>query len=262
MSDKLTELLDELREAYLKEMEANGHSYPFKTAHQLTHRRLALPAEELVELITSAPRLLASRAGDLIESEEEGANPTIGAIISANLVAAGMDGLMMVATKRNWLERDEHGDLLVDAHELDLCKLVLGVDYTKTPKEFVPQSGRSQLSDLFAAAETAFEKALCTEAMDAYQLSLKIASDYAVFAPDDLAPLLAENPLMLGLRNDGLVDPELFNQDPPAGMILSAHLTEMMVAQMVDHAIEKGAIGMDSEGQPLFVDDEEPPTLH
>jgi hypothetical protein len=34
------------------------------------------------------------------------------------------------------------------------------------------------------------------------------------------------------------------------------------VAQMVDHAIEKGAIGMDSEGQPLFVDDEEPPTLH
>ena len=263
MSDKLTQLLDKLREHYLDEMESNGSNYPYKTAHQVAHRRLALEPNELVDLIQSAPRLLASRASNLIEDEAEIKNPTIGAIITANLVAAGMEGLILVAIKRNWLERDEQGDLLVDAHELDLVKPITGVDYTKTPREYVPAQGRSKLSDLFAAAEMEFESRLAEEAVDAYQLSLKIAADYAVFAPDDLAPILAENPMMLGLRNDGLVDPEFFENDPPAGMILSAHLTEMMVAQMVDRAVEKGSIALDSVGTPILNEEsDESPTLH
>jgi len=263
MSDTFSLLLDQVREAYLNEMDANGGHYPYKTAYDIAHRRLALTPDALVDLVASAPKLLASRAGDLIEDEREHGNPSIGTIISANLMAAGMEGLILVALDRGWLERDEHGDLLVDAHELDLTKPITGVDYSLPQSEFQPKRGRSQLSDLFAAAEQAFEQALENQAVDAYQLSLSIAADHAVFAPDDLAPLLLENPLMLGLRNDDLVDPDMFDNDPPAGMILSAHLTEMMVAQMIERAIDKGAVGTDSEGLPLLDEDaEEMPTLH
>lgn len=261
--DKFSQLLDQVRDAYLQEMDANGGHYPYKTAHEVAHRRLALQPNALVELISSAPKLLASRAGDLIDDERELKNPSVGAIISANLVAAGMEGLVMVAVNRGWLERDDEGDLLVDAHELDLTKPIAGVDYSVSQGEFEPKPDRSFLSELFGTAERAFEEALESQTVDAYPLSLSIAAEHAVFTPEDLAPLLVENPLMLGLRNDDLVDPDMFDNDPPAGMILSAHLTEMMVSQMIDRAIEKGALAMDSEGQPLLDDDaEETPTVH
>ena len=67
----------------------------------------------------------------------------------------------------------------------------------------------------------------------------------------------------LGLRDDSLVDPELFEGDPPAGMIISAHLTEMLVQQLVDRAMSMGALGFDSSGHPIIEDKEDDnPTVH
>ena len=263
MSKKLAKLLDSVRLEYLHEMEANGHTYPYMTAHRVANKKLALPAKELVELVLEDPKLLAARASELIEDPREVANPSVGAILSANLIVACVEGLIAVAVNRDWLTVDEEGAAQIEAHELDLVRPISGVDYSQTSGEFVPPKGRSKLSELFAVAEAAYEEQLETGTHDAYQLALLVASDHAIFSPDDLAPLIAENPLLLGLRDDSLVDPELFEGDPPAGMIISAHLTEMLVQQLVDRALSMGALGFDSSGHPIIEDSEDDnPTVH
>lgn len=263
MSKKLAKLLDSVRLEYLHEMDSNGHSYPYMTAHRVANKMLALPAKELAQLIVEDPKLLAARATELIEDPKEVANPSIGAILCANLIVACVEGLIAVAVNRDWLAVDEAGIAQIEAHELDLVRPIAGVDYAQTSSEFVPQRGRSRLSELFALAESAYEDQLANETHDAYQLALMVAADHAIFSPDDLAPLIAENPLLLGLRDDNLVDPELFDGDPPAGMILSAHLTEMLVQQLVDRAMAMGSLGFDASGHPIIEDNEDDaPTVH
>lgn len=263
MSKKLAKLLDSVRLEYLHEMDANGHTYPYLTAHRVANKMLALPASELAALIEEDPKLLAARASELIEDPKEVANPSLGAILTANLVIACIEGLIVVAVNRNWLSVDEQGVAQIEAHELDLVRPVCGVDYAQTSSEFVPSRGRSKLSELFAQAEASYEEQLLSGTHDAYQLALMVASDHAIFSPDDLAPLIVENPLLLGLRDDELVDPDMFDGDPPAGMILSAHLTEMLVQQLVERAMALGALGFDSSGHPIIEElDDDNPTVH
>jgi len=263
MSDKLAKLLDSVRLEYLHEMESNGHTYPFLTAHRVANKMLSLPGKELAELIADDPKLLAARASGLVEDPKEVANPSVGAIVSANLVVAGIEGLIVVAVNRDWLSVDEEGAAQIEAHELDLVRPFAGQDYAATDGEFTAQRGRSKLSELFAGAEASFEEQLESGTHDAYQLALSVAADHAIFAPDDLAPFILENPLLLGLRDDALVDPDMFEGDPPAGMIVSAHLTEMLVQQLVDRAVAMGALGFDSSGHPIIEDnDEDAPTVH
>lgn len=263
MSDKLAKLLENVRIEYLHEMNSNGHTYPYLTAHRVANKLLALPGKELAELIASDPKLLAARANELIEDPKEVANPSVGAIVCANLVVAGIEGLIVVAINRQWLTTDEEGGAQIEAHELDLVRPFTGQDYSVTSNEFVAQRGRSKLSELFAQAEASYEEVLKNETHDAYHLALNVAADHAIFSPDDLAPFIVENPLLLGLRDDNLVDPELFEGDPPAGMIISAHLTEMLVQQLVDKAVSMGALGFDSSGHPILDDnDEDAPIVH
>lgn len=263
MSKKLAKLLDSVRLEYLHEMEANGRSYPYMTAHRVANKMLALPATELAELISEDPKLLAARASEVIEDPKEVANPSVGAILAANLIVACLEGLIAVAVNRDWLTVDEEGMAQIEAHELDLVRPFSGADYSQTSGEFAPSRGRSKLTELFSVAESAYEEQLETGTHDAYQLALLVASDHAIFSPDDLAPLIAENPLLLGLRDDNLVDPELFDGDPPAGMIISAHLTEMLVQQLVDRAMAMGALGFDSSGHPIIEEkDDDNPTVH
>ena len=98
---------------------------------------------------------------------------------------------------------------------------------------------------------------------DSYQTALDISSNHSVFAPDDIAPLVAENPLLLGLRKDDLIDEDLFEGDPPAGLIISAHLTRMLLQQMLELGAERGVFDMDSSGHIIPPDEpEDPPIIH
>lgn len=262
MSQKLARLLDRVRKEYVQAMVDNGEVEPYLTAHRVCNTFLWLDAKALAELISEDPKLLSARANDLIEDERELPNPCIGAIVSSNIIAAALEGLLAVAVNRNWLEVDSEGRVLVDAHELDTVPAVTGTDYSDAG-EFVPGRGRSRLSDMFSSAEAAYLERLGDGPHDAYQLALMVSSDHAIFTPEELAPLIVENPLLLGLRSDELVDEELFDGDPPAGIILSAHLTEMMVQQLLDRALELGAIGHDASGHPIMPEaDEDNPTVH
>lgn len=263
MSGMLAELLDSLRLDYIREMDSHGHQQPYLTAHRVANSRLALKPAALAKLIAADPKLLASRASNLVEDPREIANPSVGAIITANLVAAGIEGLMLVAQNRNWVEVEADGELRLDAAELDRIEPFPTVDYSATDGEYQPPPGRSLLSILFNSAEEQYQSQLESGAHDAYQLAIGVASEFAIFAPEDLAPLIMDNPLLLGLRNDGLVDPSLFKGDPPAGMIISAHLTEMLVQQLVERALALGYIGHDAEGVAILDEaDEDEPTVH
>ncbi len=155
MSKKLAKLLDSVRLEYLHEMEANGHNYPYMTAHRVANKMLALPATELTELISEDPKLLAARASEVIEDPKEVANPSVGAILAANLIVACLEGLIAVAVNRDWLSVDEEGMAQIEAHELDLVRPISGEDYSQTSGEFVPSRGRSKLTELFSVAESA-----------------------------------------------------------------------------------------------------------
>lgn len=262
MSRKLAELLDQVRQEYVQVMIDNGEVEPYLTAHRVCNTRLWLSGKELAQLIAEDPKLLSARASELVEDEREQPNPCIGAIVSSNIIAAALEGLLAVAVNRSWLEVDSEGRVLVDAHELDRVGAVTGVDYSEAG-EFVPARGRSHLSELFAGAEQDFLQRLADGPHDACQLALLVASDHAIFAPDELAPLIDENPLLLGLRGDDLVDEEMFDGDPPAGIIVSAHLTEMLVQQLLDRGLEAGAIGHDADGHPILSEaDDDNPTVH
>ncbi|EAR62235.1 hypothetical protein [Neptuniibacter caesariensis] len=268
MSGLLTALLEDIRVEYVARMQANGCTEPYVTAERLCHEKLFLETDKLAEIIEQDPTLLAARAGDLIMNRQESENPSVGVIICSNILAAALEGLLAVAVEREWLEVDEDGSVLVDEEELSLdTQYSIDVDYSTsdTAKRNIALGGTSQMSQIFAAAESAFIDALQenTREKDAYQLALDISSDFSVFAPEDISPLIAENPLLLGLRPEDLIDEDLFEGDPPAGLIISAHLTRMMLHQMLELGVEHGALALDSSGHIVVPDDpEDPPTLH
>lgn len=256
MSQLLTTLISQVRADYLDLMETGGGRYPYTTAEKICNERLYLGADELACMVAEDPTLLAARRGALVVSESERENPCVGMIISANIAAAMMEGLIDIALDNNWLGLGEDGRLQLDAEELALPELdVTEVDYSTsdTARENLVKPGESLLTGVMSRAESAYAGLLGDAPKeDAYSLALQVASEYSLFAPDDIAPLVQENPLLLGLRGDGLVDEALFEGDPPAGMIISAHITQMVVAQLLELAIEQGALGTDSNGHPLL----------
>jgi len=263
MSRRLADLMDRVRQRYVRTMQESGQHEPYVTAHRVCQQMLSLSPLALAELIAEDPKLLSARAGELVEDPAEMENPSVGVIITSNICAAALEGLLAVAVNREWLQVDSDDRILVDAWELDSVPTVKSVDYSDVAPPDLSRHQNSQLSALFNAAEKAFLQQLGEMPHDAYQLALQVSSDYMVFAPDDLAPLIQENPLLLGLRADDLVDEEMFAGDPPAGLIISAHLTEMLLQQLLELAQEQGALPLDSAGQPILPEsDEDAPILH
>jgi len=263
MSQLLADLMDRVRQRYVRAMQDNGQHEPYLTAHRVCQSMLNLPPVELARLVADDPKLLSARASELVEDPAEIDNPSVGVIICSNVCAAAIEGLLAVAVNREWLGVDEEDRILVDAWELDNVPEVKCVDYSEVNGPDLERPGNSQLSLLFNSAESAYLKKLGEARHDAYQLALQVSSDYVVFAPEDLAPLIEENPLLLGLRGDGLVDEELFEGDPPAGLIISAHLTEMLLQQLLERAQEIGALALDGSGQVIIPESEDDnPTLH
>jgi hypothetical protein len=266
MSNLLTRILEKVRVAYVQEMQDTGCQQPYLTAERLCHEQLHIEGDKLARIIDEDPTLLAARASDLVQDPGERDNPAVGVIICCNIMAAALDGLLTVAVENDWLEVDENGNVLVDDGELGQSSLQTPVvDYSRSARalENAGKAGASSLTRLFQAAESEYARLLENEVHDAYQLALKTSSDFAVFAPDDIAPLVAENPLLLGLRPDDLVDPELFDGDPPAGIIISSHLTHMLLQQLLEMASERGALARDSTGHLILPDEnEQSPRLH
>ncbi len=265
MSGLLTTLLEEIRIEYIERMRTNGFIEPYLTAERLCHERLFIDGDLLAEIIEQDPSLLAARAGELIMNQQENENPSVGIIICSNILAAALEGLLAVAAERDWVDVDDQGQILVDEEELQQnSQYPISVDYStsETAKRNLFK-GSSELSHIFAAAEAEFLDAIEQHVRNAYQTALDISSNHSVFAPDDIAPLVAENPLLLGLRKDDLIDEDLFEGDPPAGLIISAHLTRMLLQQMLELGAERGVFDMDSSGHIIPPDEpEDPPIIH
>lgn len=268
MSGLLTALLEEIRIEYVSRMQASGCNEPYLTAERLCHERLFLEADLLAEIIEQDPTLLAARAGDLIMNRQESENPSVGIIVCSNILAAALEGLLAVAVDRAWLEVDDDGRILVDDEELLRdSQYPISIDYSRseTAKRNISQGGVSKLSQIFAASESDYLDSLqqSTRDVDAYQRALDISSSHAVFAPEEISPLVAENPLLLGLRPEDMMDEDLFDGDPPAGLIISAHLTHMMLQHMLELGVEQGVLVLDSSGHIIVPDlPKAPPTIH
>lgn len=264
MSEALTRILDDVRQEYLQLMQDSGGLKPYATAEKLCHERLFIDVDQLAVIIEEDPALLAARAGELILNPKEAENPAVGVVISANIIAAAMEGLLSLAVEQSWLDVADDGSILVNDAEMQCNEYPITADYShsSTARENLTRPGQSRLSLIFNEAEEAYLAALETCARDAYHKALQMSSDYAVFAPDDLAPLIAENPLLLGLRDDGLIDDDIFEGDPPAGLIISTHLTRMLLHQLLEIAVSQGVLGIDEQGHILTPDSTETPTLH
>lgn len=265
MGTALAQILENMRLAYLSEMQSSDGGQPYLTADRLCHKFLSVDVDRLAEIVVQDPTLLAARAGGLIVAEGEVDNPSAAAIISSNLFAAAMEGLLSTAVENAWLRTDDDGAILVDQDELDRQgEYTIEVDYSHSDvaRDNLTKPGVSALSEIFNKAEVAFAEALQVCSHDAYQQALTLSSEYAVFSPDELAPLVEENPLLLGLRGDDLIDETLFEGDPPAGLIISGHLTRMLMQQLLDIAVAEGVLSVDSEGQVIVPEEGEKPILH
>lgn len=268
MSGLLTALLEEVRVEYISRMQAKACNEPYLTAERLCHERLFLEADLLAEIIEQDPTLLAARAGDFIMNKQASENPSVGIIVCSNILAAALEGLLAVAVDREWLETDDEGHILVDDEELlKDSQYPINIDYSQseTAKRNISIGGASKLSQIFSAAESDYLDSLqqSTRDLDPYQRALDISSSYSVFAPEDISPLVAENPMLLGLRPEDIMDEDLFDGDPPAGLIISAHLTQMLLQQMLELGVEHGVLVLDSSGHIIVPDaPKAPPTIH
>lgn len=266
MSQILSNVFDELNIEYQRLMATDGALQPFLTAEKLCHAKLYLETDLLAQVISEDPTLLAARASDLIADQNERDNPSVGAIISSNIVMAGLERLLAVAVEQSWLEMDAEGHILVDEEELDPARnYPVNADYSQSTVANANLStrGKSLLTQMCNAAEEEFLDLLDNEVHDAYQLALQVSGNHAVFAPEDLAPLICENPLLLGLRPDDVVDEELFAGDPPAGIIISGHLTHMLLDQLLELAEQKGALAHDAAGHLIIPEgDDDNPVIH
>lgn len=266
MSQILTTLIEQVRADYLALMEQDEGRFPYTVAEKLCNERLYLNADDLAPVVAEDPTLLAARSGNLIASAKERENPSVGMIISANIAAAMMEGLIDVALEQDWLTLGTDGRLMLDAEELKLPEpSATEIDYSEseTARANLTARGVSHLTQLLNGAESVYLERLSAEQSNAYALALQVAAEHTLFAPDDIAPLVAENPLLLGLRADDVVDQEMFEGDAPAGMIVSAHLTQMIISQLLELAVEQGLIGTDASGHPLIsVGDLSGPVVH
>ena len=266
MSPTLSDILVSLKSEYQQRMEANHYQLPFLTAETLCHEKLYLETDLLSRIIDEDPTLLAARASDLIADTKEQQNPSVGAIISSNIVMAALENLLATAVESGWLDVDDEGHILVDEKELDPQReYPVTANYSRSELAQANLSKRttSLLTKIFQAAEQEYLDQLDSEAHDAYQLALQVSGNHAIFAPEDIAPLVAENPLLLGLRSDDVLDEEMFSGDPPAGIIISGHLTHILLDQLLEIAESKGALAHDGEGHLILPEgDDDNPVIH
>lgn len=266
MSNILADILEHVRHEYIELMAETEAQKPFLSAEQLCHQKLYLNADLLSRVLLEDPTLLAARASDLVSDREEQDNPSVGVIISCNIVMAALESLLATAVENEWLGVDDDGSILVDESEMDPGReYKVTVDYSQSDSvsEHLKRPGESRLTQILRQAEQEYMERLDNEAHDAYQLALEISGGHAIFAPDDLAPLIAENPLLLALRADGMIDDEMFSGDPPAGIIVSSHLTHILMEHLLEIAEERGALAIDGEGQLILPDsDEDKPLIH
>ena len=69
--------------------------------------------------------------------------------------------------------------------------------------------------------------------------------------------------MLLALRPDDILDQELFDGDPPAGLIISTHLARIMLTELLEVGTEAGVLAVDSAGQVIAPEHpEDKPTLH
>jgi len=267
MSQILSEILQGLETEYLQRMSNLGLSEgkdAYATAESLCHEKLYLGSDLLAKIISQDPTLLAARAGELITDPKEQDNPSVGIIICSNIVEAAFEGLLGVAFEQGWLEIDDQGRIVSDLGDLNVV-FPITEDYSRssTAIENVSSRKKSRLNQIFQAAEQEYIQLLDNEAHDAYTLALQVSGNYAIFAPDDIAPLIEENPLLLGLRPDEIKNDEMFAGDPPAGIIISGHLTSILLEQLLTLAEERGCLAHDSTGHMIVPEGEEDnPVIH
>ncbi|WP_261841382.1 hypothetical protein [Aliamphritea ceti] len=264
MSQLLADIVEQVQHDYHAAMMTSGGENALRIAMELCNHHLYLEIDKLALVVAEDPTLLATRPGGMIADAEEAANPSVGMIICVNLAAGMLEALIGIAAEQGWLKPDAEGHLSEEVHQQLDEVIAPVVDYSDSElaKQNMQKPGRSELTKVMALAESVYQERLATEAADAYNLALEVASEYSVFAPDDIAPLVAENPLLLGLRADGMVEDEIFEGDPPAGLVISAHLTDMVMSQLMDYAVEQGALALDSSGQPIMQLSDKAPPLH
>ncbi len=257
LSQILTDILTNIRTQYLALLSETDGAKPLFTAEQLCASNLIINSDELAEIVFQDPTLLAARAGKLIRNVEE-SNPCAGLIIAANIHNAALEMLLDEAIENKWLVTNGDSEIDFDLIEIEAVEAleIVDVDYTvsKLALTNISQGGVSHLNQLLLNAEKEFLEQLEGQVLDAYTLAIQTAGTHSVFTPEELVPLIMDNPLMLALRADDLIIDEVFTRDPPAGIIISSHITQLIVEHLLELAAEKGALAVDSQGQLILPD--------
>ncbi|MCJ8340890.1 MAG: hypothetical protein MJK10_20700 [Pseudomonadales bacterium] len=267
MSQILTGILDDIRTEYVQILQHSSGLDPFLNAQKLCQNQLSISTDQLAKIINEDPNLLAARAGELIRDLQQAENPSAGHIISANIRSAALESLLDAAVHYGWLQTNAEGAIQIGDGEIEAADALLQVseDYSqsKTALENISKPGVSVLNTLIHGAETEFIKQLDSQVLDAYSLAIEVAGAHSVFTPEEIAPLVIENPLLLGLRADDLVVDDVFESDPPAGIIISSHITQMVIDHLLELATDRGALALDGEGQLILPGNEDqPPLIH
>lgn len=267
MSQILTDILEDLQKQYLQLQQQSESFQPYLQANQLCFKNLQIETDALAKIVSQDPTLLAARAGNLINADNEAQSPCAGAIVVANIHSAALELLLDCAVLNGWIESDDSTQMQIQDSEIEAVQNLQPpkIDYSTSAVALANLSNKnvSKLSELLNAAEDEFMQHLDTKILDAYSLAIQTAGSHSVFTPEDISPLVIENPLLLALRADDLVVDEVFSNDPPAGIIISSHITQMIIDHLLEIATEKGALAFDSQGQLILPhDSEQAPVIH
>lgn len=267
MSQILTDILEELRTEYVKILQDKSGEQPLYCAEKLCASSLQIDTDLLAKIVLQDSTLLAARAGGLIKDPKEAENPCAATIIAVNIHNAAIEVLLESAVHYGWLEVDANGEMKIEGSEVEAVDKLESskIDYSvsKAAVDNLSSHQASALSSILHSAESDFMQQLDTQVLDAYSLAIQIAGSHSVFTPEEIAPLVEDNPLLLALRADDLVIDEVFENDPPAGIIISSHITQMVIDHLLEIATEKGALAFDSQGQLIFpANDNQNPVIH
>ncbi len=267
MSQILTDILEELRTEYVKTLQHKSGNQPLFCAEKLCASSLKIETDQLAQIVVQDPTLLAARAGGLIKDPKLADNPCAATIIAVNIHNAAIEVLLDSAIHYGWLKVDANGEMNIEDSEIEAVDLIktTKIDYSvsKSAINNLSQHQASELSNILHRAEADFVQQLDTQVLDAYSLAIQVAGGHSVFTPEEIAPLVDDNPLLLALRADDLVIDEVFENDPPAGIIISSHITQMVIDHLLEIATDQGALAFDSQGQIIFpISENENPVIH
>jgi hypothetical protein len=267
MSEILTDILEELRIEYIALLTASKGKEPLLSAERLCAQSLKISSDQLARIIKQDSTLLAARANDLIKDEQEAQNPSAGLIITMNIYNAALELLLEEAVSQHWLNSDDKGVVQFDNDEIDAVDQLVfeAIDFSNSSValENVSKGGVSVLNKILMDAESEFLEYLASKVSDAYSLAVQVAGGHSVFAPQDIAPLIDDNPLLLALRADDLIIDEAFESNPPAGIIISSHITQLLLDHLLELAAQRGELAHDSQGQLILPDTvQDKPAIH